>query len=223
MLKNRANRENAETINRALNLEFLECRVLLSAATQIVALPQLKITPQASGSSVQGYTPQEISAAYGFNQINFNGVTGDGNGQTIAIVDAFNDPNIAGDLSTFDKQFDLPSASLTKVSQTGSTTALPTTDAGWATEISLDVEWAHAIAPDANILLVETKSDSLTDLLAGVNYARNAAGVSVVSLSWGSSEFFQESRYDSDFTTPAGHQGVTFVAASGDEGSWSGP
>ncbi|MDB5174643.1 MAG: pcp 3, partial [Phycisphaerales bacterium] len=97
------------------------------------------------------------------------------------------------------------------------------TDAGWAGEIALDVEWAHAIAPQANILLVSANSQSLGDLLTAVDYARNAPGVSTVSMSWGGSEFYGQTAYDSLFTTPAGHTGVTFVAASGDSGSWWGP
>ena len=219
MFENRARR----TASRTLNIESLETRCLLSATSQIVAQPSLQISPMLATSSIQGLTPQQVRKAYGFDQISIAGVSGSGAGQTIAIVDAYNDPNIASDLMTFDKQFSLPDPVLKKVSQTGSSTALPATDSGWATEISLDVEWAYAIAPKANILLVEAKSDSLSDLLAGVDYARNAAGVSVVSLSWGSSEFYQESQYDSHFTTPAGHTGVTFVAASGDEGSRFGP
>ncbi len=75
----------------------------------------------------------------------------------------------------------------------------------------------------ANILLVEANSANLGDLLDGVNYARDASGVSVVSMSWGTNEFSSETSYDSYFTTPSGHQGVTFIAASGDEGSWYGP
>jgi subtilase family serine protease len=219
ILANRDRRKNGPQTN----WESLETRCLLSASS-IVLQPQLQISPDAAGSSMQGYSPAQIEAAYGFNAVTLpKGAPANGAGQTIAIVDAFNDPNIASDLSTFDKQFSLPTANLSVVGQTGSSKSLPTTDAGWATEISLDVEWAHAVAPGAKILLVEAKSDSISDLMAGVNYARNAAGVSVVSLSWGGSEFFQETQYDSDFTTPAGHQGVTFVAASGDEGSFSGP
>src|SRR6185295_5526608 len=136
----------------------------------------------------------------------------------------FDAPTIAGDLKAFDKQFSLADPpSFRKVSQTGSTTSLPAADADWALELSLDVEWAHAVAPKANILLVEAKSDSLGNLLAAVDYARNAAGVSVVSMSWGADEFWGETSYDYHFTTPAGHQGVTFVAASGDDGSFYGP
>jgi len=107
---------------------------------------------------------------------------------------------------------------------------LPSADAGWAGEISLDVEWAHAIAPAASILLVEANSSDTNDLMAAVNYARNAPDVSVVSMSWGGSEFFDwgggesdsQLTYDPDFTTPAGHQGVTFIASAGDSGSRAG-
>ena len=100
---------------------------------------------------------------------------------------------------------------------------LPAANADWGLEISLDVEWAHAIAPGANILLVEANSANGSDLLAGENFARNQPGVSVVSMSWAGSEFAGESTYDSYFTTPAGHTGVTFVAASGDTGSAGAP
>ena len=169
-----------------------------------------------------GYTPAEIRHAYGFDQIAFatssGAVSGNGAGQTIAIVDAYNDPNIVKDLSAFDSQFGVVAPpKFTVVNERGSS-ALPSTDAGWSMEISLDVEWAHAIAPGANILLVEANSASLGDLLTAVNYARQQAGVTVVSMSWGGSEFNGESSYDSYFTTPAGHAPVTFVASAGDSG-----
>jgi len=203
--------------------EGLENRTLLSAS-QLLADPSIAAVPDAGASSSAPYTPAQIRAAYGFNSVTLsNGAAGTGAGQTIAIVDAYNDPNISGDLTAFDKQYGLSAASLKVVSQTGSTTSLPAANAGWDLEISLDVEWAHAIAPGANILLVEASSSSLGNLLTAVNYARDAAGVSVVSMSWGASEFSSETQYDGYFTTPSGHQGVTFVAASGDEGSWYGP
>ncbi len=180
-----------------------------------------------SSSGVVGLTPTQIRTAYGINQITFSGgtITGDGSGQTIAIVDAYDDPNIASDLHNFDVAFGIADpASFLKVSQTGSTTVLPSTDpAGpgdsWAVEISLDVEWVHAIAPGANILLVEANSSSYTNLLTAVDYARNYAGVSVVSMSWGGSESSTEvTSYDAHFQTPTGHIGVTFVASTGDSG-----
>src|SRR2546430_2566532 len=98
---------------------------------------------------------------------------------------------------------------------------LPRNSAGWAGEIALDVEWAHAIAPGANVLLVEANSSGLSDLLKAVDYARGQPGVVAVSMSWGGAEWSGEtsSTYDSHFTTPAGHAGVAFVASSGDGGA----
>ena len=86
------------------------------------------------------------------------------------------------------------------------------------------MEWVHAMAPGAQIILVEANSQSLSDLMASVVTAANQPGVSVVSMSWGFAEgqavFAQdEALYDGDFTTPAGHQGVTFVASTGDYGT----
>ena len=184
-----------------------------------------------STTSVSGYTPAQIRHAYGFDNVSFSNTTtaADGAGQTIAIVDAYSDPHIFSDVQVFDAQFSLPSLNLTVVGQSGSS-KLPSVDPGWATEISLDVEWAHAIAPGANILLVEANSSGTADLMSAVDYARKAAGVSVVSMSWGGSEFFSwgggetssQTNYDPYFTTPSGHQGVTFIAAAGDSGAYSG-
>jgi subtilase family serine protease len=185
--------------------------------------------PQSSPSPPSGaMTPSEIRTAYGVNGITFtnNGqtVTADGTGQVIAIVDAFDDPNIATDLANFDTQFSLQApASFTKIgvdsNGNGSTTSFPTPDTGWATEIALDVEWSHVIAPNASIVLVEANSSSLSDLMAAVDYARNYSNVTAVSMSWGANEFSGETSYDSYFTTPSGHAGVTFFGSSGDSGN----
>src|SRR5207245_394079 len=132
-----------------------------------------------------GYTPAQIRHAYGFDNIMFGGVQGNGAGQTIAIVDAYDDPNIYKDLDVFDSTFALPGGPainfLKKVTPEGHTK----TNASWAGEISLDVEWAHAIAPGANILLVEAATSSLTNLLNAVTYASSQSGVVAVSMSWG--------------------------------------
>ncbi len=85
-------------------------------------------------------------------------------------------------------------------------------------EEALDVEWAHAMAPGATIMLVEAQDASPTNLFAAVNFARQQAGVSVVSMSFGGNETSDETQFDADFTTPAGHNGVTFVASTGDSG-----
>ena len=159
-------------------------------------------------------TPVQVRAAYGINQI-----AGDGTGQTIAVIDAYDDPNIAGDLQVFCTTYGLPAANFTKLNQNGVAGSYPAGNTGWGLEEALDVEWAHAIAPGANIILVEANSDSYSDLMTAVNTARNYPGVSVVSMSWGGSEFSGETSYDSYFTTPSGHTGVTFLASTGDNGS----
>jgi hypothetical protein len=169
------------------------------------------------------FTPAQIRHAYGFDQVMFGGVKGDGAGQTIAIVDAYDDSKIASDLHVFDQTFGLFDPLLTKATPQGH----PGTNSGWALEISLDVEWAHAIAPGANLLLVEAKSASFSNLLGAVNYARSQPGVAAVSMSWGEDELFLNSTFETSndgfFTTPSGHSGVTFVAASGDDGGQYGP
>ncbi|MDB5387941.1 MAG: hypothetical protein JWM11_3587, partial [Planctomycetaceae bacterium] len=209
--------------------EALETRMLLSASngdqnivvqpTYIAATDGTSASPLTTAGPT-GYTPAQIRTAYGFNNITFaNGtVAGDGSGTTIAIVDAYDDPNIANDLHQFDLKFGLADPVFTKVNQNGGS-AMPTADAGWAGEIALDVEWAHAMAPKAKILLVEANDSSMSNLMTAVNYARNASGVDTVSMSWGGNEFSGEKNYDSSFTTPAGHNGVTFLASSGDAGA----
>jgi subtilase family serine protease len=196
---------------------------MLSAGVTGFASPLFTQTQAATLASPQGgYSPSQIRHAYGFDAINFtkNGAVfaGNGAGQTIAIVDAFSDPQIAHDLGVFDSTFGLRAPpSFKMVGQDGG--ALPALSADiWAVETSLDVEWAHALAPAANILLVETNSESFNDLFAGVRFAAQQPGVSVVSMSFGGGEFAGEDLADLSFTTPRGHQGVTFVAASGDQG-----
>jgi subtilase family serine protease len=177
-----------------------------------------------------GYAPAQISHAYAFDATNFGGIPADGSGQTIAIVDAYDDPALVNsnspaflgsDLHLFDQQFGLPDPVFMKVGQTGSSTSLPAPDpsGGWDLEESLDVEWAHAMAPKAKILLVEANSENSDDLPAAVDIARNFPGVSVVSMSWGFSEWSGETALDYHFTTPAGHGPITFCASSGDSGT----
>ncbi|HZU38714.1 MAG TPA: S53 family peptidase [Gemmataceae bacterium] len=207
-----------------LQLESLEDRTLLAgfAMPSARALPfSNRMQPFGSDGPV-GYTPAQVRQAYGMDQILLPGdVLGDGTGTTIALVSAYDNPNIFNDLHEFNLQFGLPDPpAFIKVNQRGGT-QLPRTDpqGAWAGETALDVEWAHALAPQANILLVETDDDSFTNLFAGVAYAAAQPGVVVVSMSFGSPEFPTEATFDSTFTTPTGHAGVTFVAASGDSGA----
>jgi subtilase family serine protease len=190
------------------------------------------VKPATTTSSAPPYTPAQIKQAYGFDQVLFPVFLpfsayeyGDGRGQTIAIVDAYDDPTIFNDVNTFDQTFAVSqynstslytaygasSSWLTKVTPEGT----PPVSAGWSTEIALDVEWAHAIAPAANILLVEAKSNSWPDLLGAVDYARQHPHVGVVSMSFGGGEFPGETGLDFHFTSQNG-QGITFIASAGD-------
>jgi subtilase family serine protease len=219
-------------------LEELENIVLPSATQQMLPTFVMSTTHVTTQNPVQpsdgpnpftsSLTPAQVRNAYGINGITFqNGtVAGNGSGQTIAIVDANDDPTIATDLAYFDQYYGLTvmnaggtSPTFTKIgiSATGqaSASSFPPADQGWAGEITLDVEWAHAVAPQANILLVEANSASLGDLLAAVNYANSVPGVSAVSMSWGSSEFQGQNNYDSYFSTT----GITYFGSSGDSGT----
>src|SRR5215472_11502376 len=127
----------------------------------------LALAAATSTLSPRGYTPSQIVQAYRFDQIHFaGGVPGNGAGQTIAIVDAYDDPTITRDVAIFNVVFGLPAPPLFTVVNQYGRRALPLQDATgeWELEESLDVEWAHAVAPAANIVLVEANSESLLDL-----------------------------------------------------------
>jgi hypothetical protein len=198
------------------------------AYTNYLTLDSGTANPLAGSTTPYGKTPAQIRKAYGLDNIKFGAITGDGAGQTIAIVDAYDDPSFvsstaanfaSSDLHRFDQQFGLADPpSFTKVSQTG-TSVYPMYNSGWAGEIALDVEWTHAMAPQANIILVEAKSASLTNLNAAVNWAKKQPGVSAVTMSYGTDEYSSETSFDSTFTTPSGHAGVTFLSSTGDSGS----
>jgi subtilase family serine protease len=197
------------------------------------------VVPTYSGtSSPSGLTPTQIRHAYGVDQTSFGSIPADGSGQTIAIIDAYDSPTVQSDLDQFDKYFGLPDPpSFQVVYGSGSK---PTTDpsgsqgAGdltWETETALDVEWSHAMAPEANIVLVEANSDEYDDLIGpetnedpssyygGVYTATHMSAVSVVSMSWGGGEFYDETYYDPYFSSLSGHTGITFFASTGDGGN----
>ncbi len=198
--------------------------------------------PGAPGAS--GLTPNQIRGAYGLgsytsgvlsNGITFGGIQGDGRGQTIAIVDAYDDPNAASDLNAFSSYYGIPtfggpeSPTFSKLNESGGAT-LPGTDpigpyvttakSDWEQEESLDIEWAHATAPLANIILFEASGPDLNDLLTAVHTAAGWPGVVTVSMSWEMSQFGGETADDSYFVTPPGQLGVTFLAAAGDNGAY---
>lgn len=164
-----------------------------------------------ASKSPTGLSPATIKSAYSFSTSSTAG-----SGKTIGIVDAYDDPTAANDLSVFSSQYGLPACTtsngcFTKVNQTGGS-SLPKANSGWALEIALDIEWAHAIAPGASILLVEATSNSFANLLAAEDYA--AAHAQYVSNSWGGSESSGESSNDSHFS----QTGVSFFVSAGDAG-----
>ncbi len=208
-----------------------------------------RATPQATASAVTTYTPAQIRAAYGMPALLAAGATltaaqaaSLGAGQTIYIVNAKHNPNVAAELAAFNAKFGLPtcatkpispaialplaaaSASACEFSQVyatpagGLTATAPAYDSGWATEIALDVQWAHATAPLARVILIEAVDASLTSLVGAIKLA-NAMGPGVVSMSFGAAEGTYTASYDSTFTAAR----MTYLAATGDSGmsvSW---
>ncbi len=140
---------------------------------------------------------------------------------TIAIVDAFDNPYAASEMTTFNTFWGLPAANFTKVYANGNgNCGVPPFNAGWGLEISLDIEWAHVMAPKANILLVEACSNSYTDLLYAEDVAASlvaAAGGGAVTNSWGGGEFAGETAYDVYFGIHY-WQNVSYFASAGDAG-----
>jgi subtilase family serine protease len=160
------------------------------------------------------YGPAQFRTGYNLSTASATG----GSGQTIAIVDAYDDPNIERDLGVYDNQYGLPACTTAntcfrKVNQTGGT-SYPKANSGWALEISLDVEIAHAICPNCKILLVEASSNSLANLGAAVNEAATL-GARVISNSYGGSEYSSETTDQTSYFT---HPGVPITASAGDGG-----
>ena len=185
--------------------------------------------------SPAGYIPADLRTAYGDDDIQFSSVAGNGSGQTIAIIDAYDDPDLIdtgpgfskSDLAKFDQKFGLPDPpSFIKLNEYGGG-GLPGVDpagvgnpqGNWEVEEALDVEWAHAMAPGANIVLIECNSSDGADMFQGIVTAAAVPGVSVVSMSWGSGEFAGGRLTTRISRRPQGHEGVTFVASTGDQGS----
>jgi subtilase family serine protease len=166
--------------------------------------------PYASASPY-GYGPAQFQTAYGLTA-----AASSPSMQTIAIVDAYDDPTAESDLGLYASTYGLPQCStangcFTKVNQRGGT-QYPRANERWALEISLDVQVAHAVCPNCKLLLVEATSDRLSSLMAAEDYATSHANV--VSNSWGSSESSRETSYDAHFD----HPGIPITVSSGDGG-----
>jgi hypothetical protein len=203
------------------------------------------ITPMATTSAVSTYSPAQIRAAYGLSALPATSTalaTSQaaqlGAGQTIYIVDAQHNPNVAAELTAFNQKFGLPTCATQVIAPTailplaappvsgcqlsivyntaagGMTSVVPAYNSGWATEISLDVQWAHATAPLARIVLIEAADASINSLLGGVKLA-NAMGPGAVSMSFGALEGSWTSSVDGAFSG----SNMTYLAATGDSGA----
>jgi len=170
--------------------------------------------PVALGSSPSGLSPAQVRAAYGLASTGGSGV--------IAIVDAYNFPSALNDFNVFSAQFGLPQETSTNVTSSSNQHfqivyaqgSQPNNNGGWALEEALDIEWAHALAPNAKIVLVEAASNSNANLYGAEDVAKAIAGVKEVSNSWGGGESSGETSNDSHFV----QSGVVFFASGGDSG-----
>jgi len=185
------------------------------------ATPFVKVL--AKTSSPSGYSPQQMQAAYNVDTLIKQGY--DGSGTTIVIVDAYGSSSITKDVNYFDSYFGLPQINLNIYYPEGKVNAKNT---GWAQETTLDVEWAHSIAPGSIIDLVVVKSASFSDLYAGLHYAvnlKNSTNVVAISMSFGAAESQTStstlSQWDSLLSTAISY-GITPIASSGDNGAYDG-
>lgn len=198
--------DNNEDINKNINKDINDIKAR-----------HLFVVNESIGSSniPVGENPKSIHCVYNFNR-RFMGT------QVIAIVGAFNYPTALSDFNVFSRQFGLPEETSTnafavtnKVLQVINAKGItPNLDAGWAMESALDIQWAHAMAPRAKIVLVQSFSNTFIDLFQAVDVANAIPNVTVVSMSWGGNEFSGETAFDTHLKQP----GVTYVAGAGDIG-----
>ena len=168
--------------------------------------------PNATGG-IAGWGSADLQSAY-----KLTGVSPTSSAPTVAIVDAYDDPNAATDLAAYRSAMNLPacgSGCFTKVNQSGGSTA-PAADKGWAEEISLDLDMVSSACPACKILLVEASSNSFANLAAAEDQAARTPGVVAISNSYGGSEFSSEttSTYDGHYN----HPGIAITVSSGDSG-----
>jgi subtilase family serine protease len=196
-----AQTSRANRVCTAAPVGYASCMALLVTPTN-------KIAPNV----ISGYYPSDLRSAYNLPS------TTAGSGQTVAIVDAYNDPNAESDLGVYRSQFGIPACTTAngcfkKVNQSGGT-SYPKNNGGWAQEISLDLDMVSAICPNCHILLVEGSSSSLTNLGTAVNEAAKL-GATEISNSYGGGESSSDTSYDSSYYK---HPGIAITVSAGDSG-----
>jgi len=160
-------------------------------------------------------TPEQLRSFYALGSTGGSGL--------VVIVDAFHYPTALNDFNVFSAQFGLPQETSTdELAPTNqvfqvvyASGSKPRNNCGWAQEAALDIEWAHAMAPGAKIVLVEAATNSFANLFAAVDVASTLVGAKQVSMSWGGSEFSSEASNDFHFLQTSG---VVYFASSGDTG-----
>ena len=167
-------------------------------------------SPLATTSYVNGYGPTDLASAYS--------IPAGGTGQTVAIVDAYDNPNAEADLAVYRSRFGLPACTTAngcfrKVNQRGQAGAYPSPNVSWGQEIALDVDMVSATCPLCKILLVEADSNSFNNLAAAVDMAA-ALGANAISNSYGGNEFSSEGNFQSHYN----HPGAAVTVSSGDSG-----
>ena len=188
----------------------MACMVLINTGVRQQA--QRSLAPDAAPTGV-GYGPASLQSAYKLPSSTA------GTGQTVAVVDAYDDPSAATDLAAYRSAWGLPACGagcFSKVNQNGAASPLPSASGstGWATEESLDIDMVSAICPNCHIILVEANSPTTANLGTGVNSAISL-GADFVSNSYGGSESAQDPTYDTDYYK---HPGVAVTASAGDDG-----
>src|SRR5712692_4654506 len=187
-------------------IERLEDRRIRAHTNHLILEEAKPSRPGGGGPS--GETPASIRGVYNLPST--------GGSQTVAIVDAFDYSTAENDLNVFSTKFSLPACTTAngcfkKIFASGSQ---PPANCGWGQEAALDIEWAHAMAPSAKIVLVEAATNSFTNLFNAVDVGSQQPGASELSMSWGGGEFSSEASSDSHMT----HAGVVYFASSGDTG-----
>ena len=194
---------------------YMACDALRVTGGTVNAKAHGIVSPHATAdASVSGYGPADIQSAYNLA----SAAAANGSGETVALVDAQDDPNAESDLATYRSEFGLPACTsangcFSKVDENGGTN-YPSPDSGWAGEISLDLDMVSATCPNCHILLVEAGSASMDDLGTAVNTAVSL-GADFVSNSYGGSESSTDTSYDSQYFD---HPGVAITASAGDGG-----
>ena len=194
---------------------YMACDALRVTGGTVDAKAHGIASPHATAhASVSGYGPADIQSAYNLA----SAAAANGSGETVALVDAQDDPNAESDLATYRSEFGLPACTtangcFSKVDENGGSN-YPSPDSGWAGEISLDLDMVSATCPNCHILLVEADSAGMDDLGTAVNTAVSS-GADFVSNSYGGSESSTDTSYDSEYFD---HPGVAITASAGDGG-----